>query len=296
MDELQKLLAKWAVKCEAELLEKKKTAEQAKDYSVAPRVQQVSATEAENLCKINKVEYKPGYEGRILEFTISTEATDDGGDIMRMDGADLSRFKANPVIHYNHKTMETPVAHCLKIWTTPDKEMKAWALFPDSTVDTSGKSELVFNMAKAGFIRGASIGFIPVKTSRPETEAERVEMGLGQWGLCYEKWKMTEWSVCNVPMNQEALSACMKAMAQLDGAFNQAAPQAKAETITAPAGIHVTVNLDMTEIKNLYDKMEAVFVQLKTLNASPREGGEREPENKRIYDGDLKQLFNLNLK
>jgi hypothetical protein len=51
--------------------------------------------------------------------------------------------------------------------------------------------------------------------------------------------------------------------------------------------------MDMTEIKNLYDKIEAVCVQLKSLDVSPRKGGEHEEDNKRIYDGDLTKLLTL---
>ncbi len=289
MDPVRKaLFDQWGVESEAELIAKKSNDEQRKDYfSQGPQRAKISAVECESLCRKNKVKYKPGYEDRVLEFTISSENTDDGGDIMNMAGADMSRFELNPIVHYNHRTNETPVATCLKYWVTPDKTMKALALFADTEDDPSRKSDQIFRMADAGFIRGASIGFIPLKTVRPETPAERENMKLGAYGLFYEKWKMTEWSVCNVPMNQEALSACMKKLGVQDEKelFFMEKNIVKEVPALSPAPIiNITLNLDLNEIKNLIDKMETLSVQLKQLPLTLLPGSGEQKPAKSMYD------------
>jgi hypothetical protein len=290
---LKALFEQWGVESEAALIAKKSAEEQRKDYfSQGPQRAKLSAVECESLCRKNKVKYKPGYEDRVLEFTISTEKTDDGGDIMNLAGCDMSRFDSNPIVHYNHKTNETPVANCLKCWVTPNKEMKALALFADTEDDPSRKSDQIFRMADAGFIRGASIGFIPVKTVRPETAEERSNMKLGPYGLFFEKWKMTEWSVCNVPMNQEAIQSCMKALGaeKPEDLFFVKKKEPSTVSTTPPVqpwqppAINITLNLDWSKMDNLTDKLESLSVQLKQLPLTLLNSGGQSKSEKSMYD------------
>src|SRR3990167_9023558 len=55
-------------------------------------------------------------EERVLRFKISTEAKGRDGDIIRLSGWDLKRYKKNPVVLWAHDSYAFPIARSLKTW------------------------------------------------------------------------------------------------------------------------------------------------------------------------------------
>ncbi len=166
----------------------------------------------QSLCKEAGIEYLEGYEGRVLEYTITNEAVDRYGDIVRCAGGDVTNYKKNPVINFAHEN-SFPVGNTIKIWMDEqEKSWKAWGLFMDNRVDTSGRADLVYNMAKSGFMPACSIGFTPKAggVNYPDKE-HRAEYGMDKnYGVEFKAWELLEWSPCSVQANPDALQNCYK--------------------------------------------------------------------------------------
>jgi hypothetical protein len=52
----------------------------------------------------------PSDDGRVVTFAISTASVDRMGDTIAVDGWELDRFKANPVVLWAHASDELPTA------------------------------------------------------------------------------------------------------------------------------------------------------------------------------------------
>lgn len=311
-EELKLLLGLTGTKTEAELLVFKEKTPLPKGFDGNPRLVKMTSEECQTLCQKcgkNGITYRKGYEDRVVESTISNEQTDRQGDVMRVDGIDVGNYVNNPVVHYAHETRKPPIGNCIKIWKDPTtKELKAWTLFMDNEVDHTGFSDLIFKMVSNGFIRGTSIGFLPVKGNRPDTEAGRQALGLGQWGMEYQQSSLTEYSHCNVPANASTLTAhiqqsnpeirCMFTQKDLQTAqtffemslfaeFEKAIKEFKfLDEKPAPVlpvyvkkeepNITVINNIDLTPIKELILKLDGLTESLKALYSPPVKGGGQE--------------------
>jgi len=163
--------------------------------------------ECRKLCKAaGGIEYLDGYEMRVLQYRITDESVDRYGDIVRAKGVRLDNYKKNPVVQFAHNYEEPPVGVSLKTWY--DKETNsvwAWPLFMDDRHDTSGRSELVFRLARANIMRACSIGFNPLDVYQPGNADEREKLGLGEYGVEFKKCDLMEFSPVAVPANPNAL-------------------------------------------------------------------------------------------
>lgn len=212
------LFARYCVKTESELFTKK-TDEKTMQHKGMPNngkvpiIVSLTADKCKSLCEASGLEYVVGYENRVIERIVTTEATDRDGDIIRAKGIDNSNYRKNPVVLFAHNKGSIPVGNSIKEWL--DKEIigwKSWDLFLDGTVDTTGWSDLIFRFVKSGAMPGASIGFIPVKAKYDHTPEEREKIGLGKYGVEYMSVEKLEHSACAVPANQEALAAHLKSV------------------------------------------------------------------------------------
>jgi HK97 family phage prohead protease len=77
-----------------------------------------------------------------------------------------------------------------------DGMTRAVATFPD--VGVSSDSDAVAAAIRNGLVRGASVGFTPVRWSLSKDPAR-------PFGVNFEQITLHEWSVCSVPCNQDCL-------------------------------------------------------------------------------------------
>lgn len=184
-----------------------------KALPTGPRAVKLSAGDCQALCKLIGLTYLKGYESRVLEYTITNETPDRYGDIVRAAGVDLTNFKREPVVHLAHDTHRFPVANSLKTWYDPNsKAVKSWALFADDRVDRDGLSETAFRFASNGFMKGASVGFLPKDAYSPVDNEEREAIGLGEHGKEYKTCELLEYSICSVPCNPDALTQMSRSL------------------------------------------------------------------------------------
>jgi phage head maturation protease len=182
-----------------------------KNIPAPPKRITLSAMDCKILCKLAGIEYLEGFEGRVLEYVITNETADRYGDIVRAKGVDLTNYRREPVIHLSHDTHKFPVGNSIKVWyDSVDQSVKAWALFFDDRVDRTGLSDTAFRFCSGGYMKGASVGFLPRYSYTPKSAEEREEIGLGDMGREYKSCELLEWSVCSVPCNPDALTQMSK--------------------------------------------------------------------------------------
>jgi phage head maturation protease len=211
------LFTKYGAITELELF-KKKTDSALLQYKEMPStfktaLVKMTAEKCKELCELSFLEYVPGYENRVIERVVTTEACDRDGDIIRAKGVNNDQYRKNPVVLFAHDKSSTPIGNSIKEWL--DKTIngwKSWDLYLDNNVDTSGKSDLVFRLIKSGAMPGASIGFLPMKAKYDHTPEERKKIGLGKYGVEYLEISKLEHSACSVPANQDALATHLKSL------------------------------------------------------------------------------------
>lgn len=152
-------------------------------------------------------------EGRTVRFIASDETTDRMGDIIKVAGWDHKNFDGNPVILWGHDQDGLPIGKGKA--SVGVKANGEPALFIDvdfATAEQYKFADTVYQLAKDGFLNAVSVGFMPKKWTFVEDEAERKELGLGQWGVLYDEVELLEVSVVSVPANPSALQAGMKSL------------------------------------------------------------------------------------
>lgn len=178
-----------------------------------PILVDVSEDDCKRLCEESGFQYQKGYEGRIIERIVTTEAVDRDGDLIRYSGVDNKNYRTNPVVLYAHDGNGLPVGRSIKEWSDSSiKGWKSWDLYFDTELDTTGFGDIVFRFVKSGAMTGGSIGFLPLEARWDHTPKERNELGLGVYGVEYIKIEKLEHSACSVPANQEALARHLKSL------------------------------------------------------------------------------------
>lgn len=171
--------------------------------SESPAVVTMSIDDCKAKCKAIGVEYKSGYEGRVLSYTCSDASVDRMGDVIKQEGWDTDNFKKNPVIMANHNYGEYPIGNALSVKVVNEK-LKMEILFADK--DVSEDADKAFKLAKTGFMKAGSVGFIPKEHHRPTPEdCDTYGMEKDGYGVVFDKQELLEFSVCGVPANANAI-------------------------------------------------------------------------------------------
>jgi HK97 family phage prohead protease len=131
-----------------------------------------------------------GLGDRQVRVIISTPDVDRAGDIVKAEGIDLSAYRANPTVLWNHDP-NCPVARCVDI-AVKNGAVEALVQFPPEGDDA--EADKLYRRIKNGQVNAASIGFNSIK-------AEPIKGG----GLHYSACELLEFSFVSVPANSDAL-------------------------------------------------------------------------------------------
>ena len=147
-------------------------------------------------------------KSRSVTFTISTGARDREGDIIDPKGWEIENYMRNPVVLFAHDNTRPPIGRATELNVFSDK-LVATAEFMPPEVDTSGFSETIYRMVKAGYLNATSVGFLPkqwefIKEKMEDDEEEKIT------GIKFLKQELLEFSVVPVPANPEALIGASK--------------------------------------------------------------------------------------
>lgn len=146
---------------------------------------------------------------RVLRFIVSDESTDRMGDIIRQDGWSLGNYKRNPVILWGHDDGQPPIGKSIS-QEVVDRRGPALAMdVMFAPRKASEFADTVYELARGGYLKATSVGFMPLATSELDAE-EAKAMGLGPYGVEYTKSEMLETSVVSVPANPNAVREGLK--------------------------------------------------------------------------------------
>jgi HK97 family phage prohead protease len=135
---------------------------------------------------------------RTIRFVGTKETEDRTGDIIEVDGWELSNFTKNPVFLWDHNPGEGPIGKVKQIIREGN------ALLFDVEFASKAVSEFadqVFKLFEAGFLNAVSVGFIP-KEFEPIIEDDGFMSGIR-----FTKQELLELSAVSIPAHQDALAA-----------------------------------------------------------------------------------------
>lgn len=130
-----------------------------------------------------------GVDERQVRVVVSTGDVDRAGDIVTPGGVDLTAYKANPVVLWNHD-QNAAVARCIDIGVVGNA-IEALVQFPPAGDDA--EADKLYARIKNGVVNAASIGFNP-------TKAEPIKGG----GFRFVESELLEFSFVAVPANAKA--------------------------------------------------------------------------------------------
>lgn len=142
-------------------------------------------------------------KARRKTFVASDESVDRYGDIIRVDGWDLSNFKRNPVLLFGHDSRKVPIGR------VPDIGVEGKQLIAGTEFRPEGDSvdaDDVWLALQGGFLNAVSVGFLP--TVEPNVmRGEPDKNGYAPiTGFEFIGQELLELSVVPVPANPAALA------------------------------------------------------------------------------------------
>jgi HK97 family phage prohead protease len=150
-------------------------------------------------------------EGSPLRVILATEGRKGDGIDLRMSGADLGRFRANPVLGYGHSYWgrgNLPIGR-----VAPESlAIDGTSLAGDLEFDPADEfARTVERKMRDGYLSAVSIGF-------EVTQWESAEHSYWKGGVA-TKWELSELSVVPVPMDADAVVTAGRAGAITDPGF-----------------------------------------------------------------------------
>lgn len=154
-----------------------------------------------------------GVEFPVVDRTIpvwaSDERVDRPGDIVLQNWV-LKEYAKNPLLLLSHDWDGMPIGNSLREVVVDDRKdgsykgraMHQIMAFPGEDVSVLGDS--TFRLMKARLLRTVSVGFYPGEVIYLENEDERAALGLGRWGVIFDKNDLIELSPTSVPANPGA--------------------------------------------------------------------------------------------
>ena len=212
------------------------------------------------ITKVNSVNDETGE----CDCIISTEDCDRVGDIVMSSGIDTTEFKKIPSVYVNHNYAGLPVATCEEL-VHKDKSIQAKIKF----VTAVPAIRNIFELVKAGALRGVSIGFEGIDSfvkGTKEFDDYVKSIGLAdsvreRVRRIFKTWKLYEFSVCSVPANsncyikslvdakQEVSPDFNKVMGIEDSKGSEEVKETKSETIVTKTVTEETTVGDVKEVK-----------------------------------------------
>lgn len=158
------------------------------------------------LVEARGMEFVEEMVGRTMNYFMSDERVDGEGDIIRQNWL-MAEFSKNSPMPYSHEWHNPPIGRVID-----------WGVVDRSETDFNGKAlwglglfahgdpraESIFNLVKNGFLPSGSVGFMSGNVIDVTDDQERNELGLGQWGLVFDKNSLLEFSPTTIPANPGA--------------------------------------------------------------------------------------------
>lgn len=137
-------------------------------------------------------------EKRIVRAKITTKNLDRYNSVVLPEGARLENYVRNPTVLWNHNPYFV-VGRALELEVTREYIEAEWQFVSENIRDQLVQD--LWTLMKERFLRGYSVGFMPVRVSFEEDDKIFEE----QSGPTYLEWDLVEFSLTPIPANPDAL-------------------------------------------------------------------------------------------
>ena len=137
-----------------------------------------------------------------VPWCFSTQNIDRAGD--RILSWRLGNFKKNPVLCWAHQSDRGPIGRIADIAWSGGRLTGRCEFMSADISDFAGR---IARMVAAGWLRSASVGFVPIRWQASK-DPKRAAVG----GIDFFEAELIEVSICPVPANPEALAETAKAI------------------------------------------------------------------------------------
>lgn len=155
---------------------------------------------------------------RTIEFVASDGTVDRMGDIIDPEGWDLGSYSKNPVFLWGHDRCRPPIGRSLSHAVTDVNGRRALVqtieFFGPGPTEHDQLADYAFRSYVRGGMSSVSVGFLPQQTTYIDDPNERTRLGLGPWGVLYNRQELLELSAVTVPANPSATVLGAKELAE----------------------------------------------------------------------------------
>ena len=195
-------------------------------------------------------------DGSAHRMVIAANELSRNGDDLNLRGISFKNYRKNPVVLWAHDSYQgIPIAKTVKIGH--DEQGRIAADFEFNSEDEFAAR--VENAWNGGFIRGASIRYVPTKVVEVRDEQGRVDR------LRIEESELLEWSLVAVPADPDSVRAAARAMNLPEEIFRGFEPEPEDDEAEPPTE-------PVTEDPEPGPKREAVSQLIQEMSAELRSG------------------------
>ena len=149
-------------------------------------------------------------KSRTLTHVITTKQVDRDGEVVIPRGIDVTNYRKNPVVFFNHRSHnDPPVGRNLDMQVSDD-EVTAITQFA-GVEQMHPQAEMLYRLYRDGFMKSWSVGFRVSKESPQPVMA-------GQTRRTILEWDLLEYSAVGIPANPGAVTRMIKSLGLPDGA------------------------------------------------------------------------------
>lgn len=188
----------------------------------------------------------------VYTFLASNEAVDRDGDVIKVEGWDVSRFQKNPVILFAHDQSQMPVGKATAVRKITDGDRR---LEMDIEFAQTDFAQDIKSLVEGGFLNAVSVGFKILDADMPSEEV-RGALGMPPYGFLISKAELLETSIVPVPANQDALRRAVD-----EGVVCQKSADLIASSIKDTSAMSTSLMLD--EMRELIVEQKALLAELK---------------------------------
>lgn len=147
-----------------------------------------------------KIKRMKNSKSKSFRFVASTSASDRYNDVIDQEGWDLKGFNANPIVLFNHNSLDLPIGR-------GKVEVKNNQLMIEVEFDQSDEfAKKIEQKVKDGFINAVSVGFNPIEAT-PRSSLDKNHKYYSKFGTLFSKAELLEVSIVTIPANSEATMA-----------------------------------------------------------------------------------------
>ncbi len=215
-----------------------------------------------------------------MAFVLSTDDVDRHGDVIAADGWKLDSYRRNPVFLWAHDYARPVIGRAVDTWTEPHRLMARMEFAP-----TQFAREIA-SLYRAGYQRGTSVGFKPLKY-----EERRHEKTGAFLGIRFLEQELLEASAVPVPANRNALRRAVDQAPWAAEYLRRALPPEIAQSAAAASAAEALEG-GWPEVSSRIDDLKKLAEELARTMAGVEAGGAFAPGRPTVEEllGELKAL------